>query len=362
MFNIIVAGAGRMGTLIALQLIASGDYKVVLFDQDFNHPDIQRLPKHKALSYKTLNVLDAVALKEAIASVNATAIISSLPYFANAAVAQAAKAANIHYFDLTEDREVTRQIQLLAKNSTSIFVPQCGLAPGFVGIAAYNMIQHFDKVEAVKMRVGALPVNTNNALQYALTWSTDGLINEYCNPCLALNEGKLLELMPLEGLESIELDGMLYEAFNTSGGVGNLVELFKDKIQLLNYKTIRYPGHSEKMQFLLQGLKLIHDRKTLKTILENAIPKTYQDEVLIYISVSGWRKGELFEENWTKKIYPKTIEGIIWSAIQLSTTSSVCAVVDIILNNKEQYQGFIAQETLPYKQFITNRFSSCFVE
>ena len=74
------------------------------------------------------------------------------------------------------------------------------------------------------MRVGALPQFPTNALNYNLTWSTDGLINEYCNPCEAIHEGKLIEVLPLEGIEQFSLDGITYEAFNTSGGLGTLCE------------------------------------------------------------------------------------------------------------------------------------------
>ena len=66
------------------------------------------------------------------------------------------------------------------------------------------------------MRVGALPAFPTNALKYNLTWSVDGLINEYCNPCEAIHDGQQIEVLPLEGLEHFSLDGTEYEAFNTS--------------------------------------------------------------------------------------------------------------------------------------------------
>ena len=76
----------------------------------------------------------------------------------------------------------------------------------------------------MKLRVGALPQHPNNVLKYSLTWSTEGLINEYGNPCQAIVDGRMIEVAPLEGLEEIEIDGTLYEAFNTSGGLGSLAE------------------------------------------------------------------------------------------------------------------------------------------
>ena len=80
------------------------------------------------------------------------------------------------------------------------------------------------------MRVGALPLFPSNALKYNLTWSTDGLINEYCNPCQAIHDGQLREVWPLEGLEQFSLDGVEYEAFNTSGGLGTLCETLRGRV------------------------------------------------------------------------------------------------------------------------------------
>ena len=141
-------------------------------------------------------------------------------------VAEIARKVNAHYFDLTEDVAVTRAVRELADGATRAFVPQCGLAPGFISIAANALIQHFDEIRSVKLRVGALPQHPNNALKYSLTWSTDGLINEYGNPCEAIVDGRAVEVAPLEGLEEIEIDGVLYEAFNTSGGLGSLAETY----------------------------------------------------------------------------------------------------------------------------------------
>ncbi len=93
-------------------------------------------------------------------------------------------------------------------------MPQCGLAPGFISIVASHLLKWFEKLDTVRMRVGALPQFPTNALTYNLTWSTDGLINEYCNPCEAIYDGRRIEVLPLEGLEQFSLDGVPYEAFN----------------------------------------------------------------------------------------------------------------------------------------------------
>jgi saccharopine dehydrogenase-like NADP-dependent oxidoreductase len=106
----------------------------------------------------------------------------------------------------------------------------------------------------------------------------------------------------------------------------------------------------------MNDLKLNKDRETLKRILENVIPKTLQDVVLIYVSVIGKQNGELYEENYVQKIYPQTIAGKSWSAIQISTAAGLCAVVDLVLSEIDLYQGFVAQESFKLSAFQENRF------
>src|SRR2546421_5911160 len=139
-------------------------------------------------------------------------------------------------------------------------------------------------------------------MKYNLTWSTDGLINEYGNPCEAIHEGKMLEVLPLEGLEHFSLDGVDYEAFNTSGGVGTLCETLRGKVRTLNYKTIRYRGHRDLIAFLMNELRLNDRRGLLKDILEHCVPITPQDVVLYFCTVSGTKGVELEQIYETRQI------------------------------------------------------------
>lgn len=361
MHRVLVLGAGKVGSLIGCLLADSGDYDVHLADLAIEKP--RQLASELALAKLTPCALDA-SRPDAISAyleVHAfDAIVSALPYFYNLAVAQLAKSHDLHYFDLTEDIEVTERIRSLSAGESRAFVPQCGLAPGFISIVAHELMTHFDTLDTVKMRVGALPVHPSNALKYSLTWSTDGLINEYGNLCYGIEGGKKVTLLPLEGYETIEVDGLLYEAFNTSGGLGTLADTYAGKVVTMNYKTLRYPGHCEKVQLLMKDLKLNQDRETLKRILERAIPQTLQDVVLIYVSVTGQRRGELFEETYVKKVYPSRIRGRQWSAIQLTTASGLCAVLDLVLTDPSPYQGFVTQESFPLDRVLANRFAACY--
>ena len=110
------------------------------------------------------------------------------------------------------------------------------------------------------------------------------------------------------------------------------------------------------MRLLMNGLKLNHDRETLKRILENAVPQTLQDVVIIYAAVTGYQDGEFREENYVNKVYPQVVAGRLWSAIQVTTAAGICSVLDIVLSQPEKHGGFVAQEEFLLSDILDNRF------
>ena len=184
MHRVLILGAGKIGALISGLLASSGAYQVQLADVDGAVAEaVVRAHGAPGLSAHALNAKQRSALDRHLTEHPVDAVISSLPFYCNVTVAEAARNAGVHYFDLTEDVEVTRAVRAIATGASQAFVPQCGLAPGFISIAAAELIKHFEELRAVKLRVGALPQHPNNVLKYSLTWSTEGLINEYGNPC-----------------------------------------------------------------------------------------------------------------------------------------------------------------------------------
>ncbi len=359
MHRVIVLGAGKIGALISGLLGETGDYEVQLIDMDGEAA--RSVSKAHGLETITAYELDATnpdKLNAHLQEHPAERVLSSLPYFCNESVAAVARELGLHYFDLTEDVKVTKAVRGYAEGAATAFAPQCGLAPGFISIVANELMSHFDDIETVKLRVGALPQHPNNVLKYSLTWSTDGLINEYANPCQSIVNGETVDVLPLEGLEEIEIDGTLYEAFNTSGGLGSLGETHGQGVRTMNYKTIRYRGHCAHIRLLMNGLRLREDQGTLKTILEKAIPRTLQDVIVIYVSVTGKQDGELREENYVNKVYPQVIAGRLWSSIQVTTAAGICAVLDLVLSDPERHKGFVAQEDFTLKDVLANRFGS----
>ena len=212
------------------------------------------------------------------------------------------------------------------------------------------------------MRVGALPEFPTNSLKYNLTWSVDGLVNEYCHPCEAIRNGRLQLVQPFEGLEHFSLDGVEYEAFNTSGGLGTLCETLKDQVETLDYKTVRYPGHRDLMKFLLEDLRLSDNQDKLKDILRGAVPSTMQDVVLVFVTVSGLKDGKLVQQVFSRKIFADVRNGRVTSAIQITTAAGICAALDLFRAKQLPQSGFISQEQVSLDDFLANRFGKAYEE
>jgi saccharopine dehydrogenase-like NADP-dependent oxidoreductase len=359
MKDILVIGAGKIGSVVGELLVdtpESHGYRVVVADRSAAMlREIERDPrKSPRLSTLLLDVADPVALRAALRG--RFAVLSAAPYHLTLRVAQAAKDEHVHYLDLTEDVASTRAIRELAVDADTAFIPQCGLAPGFISIVAAELARQFDSLDSVRMRVGALPAYPSNALNYNLTWSTEGVINEYCEPCEAIVDGQPREVPALEEREEFSLDGVLYEAFNTSGGLGTLCETLAGRVRTLNYRTIRYPGHAAIMKALLHDLRLKDRRDVLKDILEQAVPTTMQDVVIVFVTVAGMRDGHLQQDTYARKVYNHVLAGKMRSAIQITTASSLCAMLDMLAAGHLPQAGFVRQEDVRLGDFLSNRF------
>ena len=353
--NTALLGAGHIGQTIARLLHNADGYKVTIVDR--NADALAKLAG-EGMATRVVETADPAALSAALKGQDA--VVNALPYHLAVDAARAAVAAGAHYFDLTEDVAATRDIKKIAEGAATVLMPQCGLAPGFIGIVAHHMTRSFETLHEVKMRVGALPAFPTNALKYNLTWSVDGLINEYCHPCEAIHDGVRIEVLPMEGLEHFSLDGTEYEAFNTSGGLGTLCETLDGQVRTLDYKTVRYPGHRDLMCMLLEDLQLKTDQETLKAIMRRSMPATMQDVVLVFVTVSGLRNGTLMQEVFARKIFAERDGPEPLSAIQITTAAGICAAVDLVREGKLPQRGFVRQEQVDLPAFLANRFGRAY--
>ena len=355
MREVAVIGAGKIGSTVVDLLTAFGGYRVRVIDACAEAlAGLAARIKDGPVEIVAMGIDDPTKLAERIKG--CFAVLNCAPYHLTVTVARAAAEAGAHYLDLTEDVASSRVTRELSETAKTAFIPQCGLAPGFITIAAWELAKQFDELHDVRLRVGALPRYPSNALNYNLTWSTDGVINEYCEPCEAIVNGCLREVPALEECEEFSLDGVTYEAFNTSGGLGTLCQTLDGKVRNLNYRTIRYPGHAAIMKALLVDLNLRNRRHILKDILENAVPGTLQDVVIVFVTVSGMKDGRLMQETYVNKVYAQVVGGQMKSAIQITTAGAICAVLDMLADGTLPQTGFIRQEEIPLADFLANRF------
>jgi saccharopine dehydrogenase-like NADP-dependent oxidoreductase len=353
MNKLIILGAGKIGRMVCHLMATCGDYEVRVGDvaQDAVDTMVRKYPNVRG---QVVDLGNAQSLDSMLKG--AWAVISCAPYHTNLLIAQRAKANGVHYFDLTEDVDVTHQVKELAADAKTVMAPQCGLAPGFITIVANHLMRSMSEVTDLRLRVGALPRYPSNRLKYNLTWSTEGLINEYCNPCESVLNGELTTVPPLEQLERLTIDGVEYEAFNTSGGLGTLAITLKDRVRNVNYKTIRYPGHCELMKFLLQDLQMREQQGLLREIFDRSMPATFQDQIVIFVSATGKYLGRLTERTYAKTIYHQRIDGENWSGIQITTAAGVTGIVDLLRDGKLPSSGLLKMETVDYDAFLQNRF------
>jgi saccharopine dehydrogenase-like NADP-dependent oxidoreductase len=341
--SILVLGLGKVGSLVATLLHETG-FAVTGADMY----DTVRLP----FPIEKLNLRNPGDSK--IVS-GFDAVVSCLPYNFNIGLAATAHELGIHYFDLTEDVKTTKAIIQMSDTASAVMAPQCGLAPGFIAIVGASLAKTFDRIRSIRLRVGALPQHPTGLLGYAFNWSPEGVVNEYLNDCEVIEDGMHKWVSPLEWLETIVIGGVQLEAFTTSGGLGTMCDTYMGRVQNLDYKTIRYPGHAKLMNFYFHELLMREDRGRAGEILVHAKPQVNEDVVYIHVSVEGWKEKNLSREEFVRAYYPVEIAGRKWRAISWTTAASICAVVEMVSNGSIPGKGFLKQEEIHLSEFLKTR-------
>jgi len=353
MKRVLVVGAGRVGRTIVHMLSVEGSYRVRIADADAvaaarvarEAERVEAFPESVEERARLLRAMEGCA-----------AVVSAAPFAANPRIAEAAAAQGIAYLDLTEDVRVTQFVKEIAGKAKSAFIPQCGVAPGFVTLAGIHIIEQFDEVDTLTLRVGALPEQPNNRLKYNLTWSTEGLVNEYLHPCEALREGKLTLVPPLEQREEVVIGGVTYEAFTTSGGVGTLCHSYQGRIRQLDYKTIRYPGHLDLIRFLVDDLGFKDHPEELVRIFQRSIPATLDDFVIVSVRGLGTSQGRYMEKTYWRRVNGRYLGKHFFTGIEISTAAGVCGVLHLLLLGELPQKGLVMTEQVSYERFMETPF------
>jgi saccharopine dehydrogenase (NAD+, L-lysine-forming) len=348
--RIAVLGLGKVGRLAATLLHESG-FVVTGVDM--------QLPKDVTpFACEAGDVTDSAVIGELFSRVEA--VLSCLPFHLNAELARIAHLAGIHYFDLTEDVSTTNGIIELSRTARGLMAPQCGLAPGFVGIVGASLADGFDRCRSIRMRVGALPQHPTGLLGYAFNWSPEGVVNEYLNDCEVIEGGVRKLVSPMEWHEILYVNGVKLEAFTTSGGLGTMCSTMLGRIDNLDYKTMRYPGHMELMNFFFHELLMRDRRKLAGEILTEAKPPVDDDVVYVHVSAEGIENGSLRRKEFVRAYYPIEISGERRTAISWTTSASVVAIIEMVRDGLLPDSGFLHQEHIPLDMFLRTRTGSLF--
>ena len=352
MKKIAVLGLGKVGTLAAELLHQSG----------FEVTGIDMLAPKANLPFP-VKALD-LAAPEGVAAEFAQqdAVLSCLPFHLNTQLARIAHGAGIHYFDLTEDVPTTKAIIELSATSKGLMAPQCGLAPGFIGIVGADLIASLDDCRSCKMRVGALPQNPTGLMGYAFNWSPEGVVNEYLNDCEVIEDGHVKWVSAMEWLEDIYIDGVRLEAFTTSGGLGTMCETYLGKVDNIDYKTMRYPGHVAQMNFFFHELLMRDRRKDAGEILVNAKPPVQDDVVYVHVAAEGLSEGRLQRREFVRGYRPIEVAGKSRTAIAWTTAGSVVAIIEMVRDGTLPNQGFLKQEDIPLADFLATPTGSFYAQ
>jgi saccharopine dehydrogenase-like NADP-dependent oxidoreductase len=348
--NIAVLGLGKVGTLAAKLLFDAG-FNVIGYDMSTPR---EKLP----FTVGNIELTSPAVLADAFGKVDA--ILSCLPFHLNIAVATAAHHAGIHYFDLTEDVPTTNAIIEMSTNAKGLMAPQCGLAPGFIGVVGASHISMFDKCRSIRMRVGALPQHPTGLLGYAFNWSPEGVVNEYLNDCEVIEEGVRKWVSAMEWHETLYIDGMQLEAFTTSGGLGTMCETYLGKVDNIDYKTMRYPGHMKLMNFFFHELLMRENRAEAGKILVNAKPPVEDDIVYIHVAAEGEIDGHLQRKEFVRSYRPIEIAGKKQTAIAWTTAGSVVAIIEMVRDGKLPNSGFLKQEDVKLEDFLATKTGSLY--
>jgi saccharopine dehydrogenase-like NADP-dependent oxidoreductase len=362
-----IFGMGRMGTAVSWAMHELG-FELACADQDETAHD--RWMKNAGLEVAMdvdfyhgdrLNNLDGGY--GCLAEVAPDIVISCLPYHQTESLAKKCINNGIRYCDLGGRVDVSRNINNYAKEkAVKPVMTDLGLAPGWVNILAEEGCRQIHgQTENVTMMVGGLPdylKSSDNPLRYKVTWSVDGLINEYRDDCIILKDGEIKTVKGMEGKETVETDSLgRLEAFYTSGGASHSIHSMKERgVKNCTYKTLRYMGHRDIVRFLIRDCDL--DDETLNKIFVEGCGLADQDEVIVLASVSG------DDRSWKKEFLIKSDDR--FSAMQKATAFPVSSVAALMAEGffdekKDQRRDYhtyyprnLSYKDVPYDEFKKN--------
>src|SRR5438067_4585012 len=313
--RMLVLVAGLQGSACAYDLLQNPEVtEVRLADLHTGHlPQFLAPYSGERLIFTPLDVRD----KEAVLALmrESDAAMSAIPYYFNFELAQLAVEAGVHISDLGGNTEIVFKQKTLAgaaKKKGITIIPDCGLAPGMVNILAEHGIRQLDSVESVRIFVGGLPQHPEPPLNYQIVYSLEGVLDYYTTLSWVLRNGKRTQVKALSELEPVNFgDGVgTLEAFHTAGGLSTMAFRYEGKIPEMEYKTLRYPGHAERMEAIrelglleldpveVNGMKVIPREAFMAIVGPRLTKRDGRDLVALRVVVSGTKGGSPKTVTW----------------------------------------------------------------
>jgi lysine 6-dehydrogenase len=366
--KIILIGAGMMGQAICHYLALDKEVdRVIVADRDVARAEAtaERLRDTRIVP-RRLDVSAPRAVREAMNGMDVA--ISAVPYFFNLNLAQAAVESSVSFCDLGgNNRIVAGELALdeKARAAGVTIIPDCGLAPGLVNILAMSAVEELDEADSVSIRVGGLPQRPRGPLGYQIVFSPHGLINEYMEPSTVLRSGEIVNVPSLTENEDVSFPTPYekLEAFHTSGGSSTLPQTLHGQVKNLEYKTIRYPGHLDKVKAMsdlgffdndpqhIDGVDVV-PRSLAVHLLFQHLSFDEPDVVLLRVNARGTIGGEQREIKY--EMVDKYDESTGLSAMMRTTGFPIAQIALMIARGEITARGAIPQETcVPVEPFLT---------
>ena len=363
--RMLVLGAGLQGSACAYDLLQRPEVeRVTLADL---HP--RRAPpfllrkKDRRLVVARLDARRAADLRRRMQRHDA--VMNALPYYFNYPIAKAAVSAGLHYCDLGGNTEIVQKQRTLdarARKKGVSVIPDCGLAPGMVNIIAAEGIRRVGDAQSVKIFVGGLPQKPEPPLNYQIVYSLEGALDYYTTPSWVLRGGRPERVDALSELETVQFPSPVgtLEAFHTGGGISTMPWAYKGKIQTMEYKTLRYPGHVAIMRPIrelgllsmdpvnVRGTKIVPRDAFIAAVSPQLSKPSGRDLVALRVEVTG-RDGRRVA--WQLLDYYDEAAGI---SAMMRTTGFSLAITGVM-----QVDGRVAEsgvhtpdEAVPFQPYV----------
>ena len=366
--KLLVLGAGLQGCACAYDLLQNPAItQVTLADL---RPD--KLPKFLAGDWNgrlrpiRLDVSDSAAVREAFAG--QAAVMSAIPYYYNGPMARAAVEGGCHFSDLGGNTEIVLEQKKLHQQAEAkgiSVIPDCGLAPGMVNILAAEGIRRLDKAEKVKIFVGGLPQAPEPPLNYQIVYSLEGALDYYTTPSWVLRGGRPVQVDALSEVESVEFPSPVgtLEAFHTGGGISTLPFAYQGKIDVMEYKTLRYPGHAAVVRPIrelgllanepieVKGSKVVPRDVFIAAVSPKLSKPNGRDLVALQVQVTGARQGKATSVTFRLLDYYDAKHGI--SAMMRTTGYSLAITGQMQVDGRVTAKGVhTPDEAIPFRDYV----------